>query len=260
MEPLHETELHAALSGAQIHTLYQPIVRIQDRRPVGLEALARLHHPAHGTLSPYLFVPSMERAGLARPLTEAVVLRAFADWGGGLLDRMDLTLSVNFPLDVLLTAEAVAWLDTARREAGIPARRLVIELTESQPISRLAELADVVGQLRDAGYGLAIDDVGPAIRDHAALLGLPFTMLKLDQQVVRDTAIAASAELFLTGAIEAAHDAKLVVTAEGVEDEACWDRMHALGVELAQGFLVERPLARNAVLAWHRSWSNRYPQ
>src|ERR1700761_473473 len=72
-EPLHQSELQAALTGAQIHAVYQPIVRMSDRRPVGLEALARLHHPAHGILSPGLFVPRMEQAGLARALTEAVV-------------------------------------------------------------------------------------------------------------------------------------------------------------------------------------------
>jgi EAL domain-containing protein (putative c-di-GMP-specific phosphodiesterase class I) len=259
-EPLHQSELQEALTGAQIHAVYQPIVRISDRRPVGLEALARLHHPAHGILSPGLFVPPMEQAGLARALTEAVVRRAFADWGGDLLPSLDLTLSLNFSLDVLLLPEALRWLEAQRRQAGIPAARLIIELTESQPVSHLPELAEAATWLRDLGYGLAIDDVGPQIRDHGPLLGLPFSMLKLDMGVVRDTAVNRAARQFLTHAIAEAHGARLLVTAEGVEDEACWSRMQQMGVELAQGFLVGRPLSAEGVLAWHRSWNTQYPQ
>jgi EAL domain-containing protein (putative c-di-GMP-specific phosphodiesterase class I) len=259
-EPLHETDLHAALSGAQIHALYQPIVRMHDRCAVGVEALARLNHPAHGTLSPHQFVPHMERAGLARPLTEAVVRRIFADWGPDVLDTLNLTLSVNFPLDVLLVPEALNWLECMRQQAGIPAARIIIELTESQPLSRLTELATAAHWLRDIGYGLAIDDVGPDIRDHGALLALPFTMLKLDKEVVREAAVTPAARLFLAGAVAAARDAGLVVTAEGVEDEACWRRMNKLGVEFAQGFLVGRPVSAEAMPGWHRKWNISYPK
>jgi EAL domain-containing protein (putative c-di-GMP-specific phosphodiesterase class I) len=189
-----------------------------------------------------------------------VVRRIFADWGPDVLDTLDFTLSVNFPLNVLLVPEASNWLECMRQQAGIPATRLTIELTESQPLSRLTELAAAAHRLRDIGYGLAIDDVGPDIRDHGALLALPFTMLKLDKDVVRAAAVTPAAGIFLAGAVAAAHDAGLVVTAEGVEDEACWGRMNALGVEFVQGFLVGRPLSADAMLGWHRKWNISYPR
>ena len=255
--PLPESELHAALAGAQIHALYQPIVRLADRRPIGLEALARLHHPQLGTLAPGLFVAPMERAGLARQLTEEMARRAFADWAGDRLDAMDLTLSINVPLDVLLLPEAMRWLDEARQDAAIPAGRLIVELTESQPLSRLGELAAALETLRRIGYGVAIDDVGPDIRDHAPLLGLPFTMLKLDKLVVRQAAGSEIARDFVARAIAAARAAHMSVTAEGVEDAACWSRLHDLGADLAQGFLIARPLALASVPSWHDGWSGK---
>ena len=103
--------------------------------------------------------------------------------------------------------------------------------------------------------GLKVD-----LRDHGALLAPPFTMLKLDKELVREAAVTPAARLFLGGAVAAAHAAGLVVTAEGVEDEACWARMNTLGVEFAQGFLVGRPLSAEAMLGWHRKWNISYPR
>ncbi|MCW3473943.1 EAL domain-containing protein [Limobrevibacterium gyesilva] len=251
---LGETDLHIALADAWIHTLYQPIVRMADRRPIGVEVLARLDHPSRGMLQPGLFVPSMEDAGLSWSLTQAVMRRAFADWGSGQFGQMDLTLALNLPLDVLLTPDALTRLDAARNDAGIPAERVVIELTESRPLACLHRLGEAARRLRAIGYGLAIDDVGPAIRDHSALLGLSFTSMKLDKDLVQRAAADPAATRFLTSAVAAAHEAGLSVTAEGVEDAATWAYMELLGVEHVQGFLVSRPLAAEEVAAWRQAW------
>jgi EAL domain-containing protein (putative c-di-GMP-specific phosphodiesterase class I) len=258
IEPLAAAELHDALDRGRIETLCQPVVRFSDRHPVGLEVLARLDHPTRGTLDPAWFIPPMEQAGLGWKLTEAVISRAFADWGGTRLDALDLTLALNVPLDVLLLPEALSWMEAARTAAGIAARRLVIELTESLPVVRLSELRSAAHRLRGLGYGLAIDDVGPDIRDHSALLNLPFTLLKLDKDVVRDAGSDAAAHDFLAGAIADAAAAGLGVIAEGVEDEATWSHLRALGADFAQGFLVGRPLPAAAVAGWHRDWCARY--
>ena len=221
---------------------------------MGLEALARLDHPLHGTLGPGFFVPPMENAGLSWPLTQAVMRRAFADWGEGRLEALDLTLALNLPLDVLLYPEALVRLDSERREAGIPAARVVIELTESRPISHLRELTGVTERLRAIGYGLAIDDVGPEIRDHSALMDLPFTMMKLDKRVVQDSLVCPDAWHFLDRAVLSARRAGMAVVAEGVEDSRTWEAMKDAGVELAQGFLFSRPMEARDVAEWCGAW------
>jgi EAL domain-containing protein (putative c-di-GMP-specific phosphodiesterase class I) len=256
-ERLTLPELRDALNGARIQTRYQPIVRMSDGHPIGLEVLARLEHPTRGILQPDLFVPQIEEAGLAWPLTEAVVRRAFEDWGRGKLASFGLTLALNFPLDVLLIPEALTWLEARRQEAEIPAESLVIELTESRPVSEIARLRHAIATLRNLGYGLAIDDVGPEIRDHNALLDLQFTTLKLDKDLVRESPDSVTASAFLDQTIAAARAASLVIVAEGVEDADIWARMRALGVDQAQGFLVARPLPAAAVPLWHRDWCAR---
>jgi EAL domain-containing protein (putative c-di-GMP-specific phosphodiesterase class I) len=248
------TEIVEAVATGRIHALYQPVVRLGDRAPVSLEVLARLSHPVRGTLSPDLFVPQIEEAGLAFALTRAVVASAFGDWGGRALERLDLSLALNFPLDVLLHPAALVWLDERREAAGIPAERIGLELTESRPVTDVADLAHAIAGLREAGYSLAIDDVGPGVRQPRNLLGLGFSVLKLDKGLVcRSRDDAAMAHL-LRRTVASAHAADLVVVAEGVEDQECWQRMLAAGVEQAQGFLIARPMPASGVAAWHESW------
>jgi EAL domain-containing protein (putative c-di-GMP-specific phosphodiesterase class I) len=253
-KPVSLIELHEALNDARIHTRYQPVVRLADRVPVGLEVLARLEHPQRGTLGPDLFVPQIEDAGLAFPLTQAVVRRAFAEWGGDRLAKLDLWMALNFPLDVLLFADAMEWMDAQRRAAGIPAARIGIELTESRPVTNVAALGEAVARLRAAGYALAIDDVGPGVRDPRHLLGLGFTVLKLDKGLVLGSRDDPAQAAQIDALVAAAHAAGLGVVAEGIEDAALWARMREAGVEQAQGFLIAQPMPASEVAAWHRAW------
>ena len=155
---MRPAELSAALTGTLIEARYQPIVRFADRVPVALEALARLNHPSRGTLLPDRFVPQMEDAGLAQLLTRRISQRAFTDMAGPALAPLGLDMALNFPLDVLQVPEALALLDEQRQEAGIAARRVVIELTESQPVQCLVTLRRALEHLRALGYRVSIDD------------------------------------------------------------------------------------------------------
>jgi EAL domain-containing protein (putative c-di-GMP-specific phosphodiesterase class I) len=129
-----------------------------------------------------------------------------------------------------------------------------VELTESRPVTNVAALGEAVGRLRAAGYTLAIDDVGPGVRQPEQLLGLGFTTLKLDKGLVLGSRDDLAQAEKLSALVAAAHGAGLSVIAEGIEDELLWQRMRTAGVEQAQGFLIARPMPASAVAAWHRAW------
>ena len=247
-------ELRAALKGAMIETRYQPIVRVADRHPVGLEALVRINHPKKGTLLPDNFMPQIEDAGLAPELTSLVSARAFSDLAGPFLAGRGLRLSVNFPLDVLLTNASLDRLEEQRAAAGIPADRIIIELTESRPVDDVPMLRRSLEHLRKLGYGAAIDDVGPAVPRLAPLLELPFTSLKLDKDLVQQVAKSESVRTFLATTIIQAKAHDLTVVAEGVETAAIWNEMRDLGADEVQGFLAARPLPVAAVPVWWDAW------
>jgi EAL domain-containing protein (putative c-di-GMP-specific phosphodiesterase class I) len=248
------SELQAALDGAMIETRYQPIIRVSDRRPVGLEALVRLNHPEKGTIRPDSFVPQIEHAGLGAELTSLVSARAFSDLAGPILAGLDLRMSVNFSLDVLLTPAALERLEVQREAAGVTADRIIIELTESQPVDDIPRLRRSLDYLRALGYGAALDDVGPGVPRLAPLLALPFTSVKLDKHLVQHVADTDEAHAFLADTIAEAKARGFTVTAEGVETEAIWDHMAALGVDEMQGYLAARPLPVAAVPVWRDAW------
>ncbi len=252
--PVPLPELREALVSSRIRALYQPIVRVADGVPVAVEVLARLAHPVRGVVRPDLFVPQIERAGLALQLTEAVGVSAFADWRNGRLEQQDLSLALNFPLDVLLLPAALHWLEQARQAADIPAQRIIIELTESRPIAAVGALAAAVARLRRQGYALAIDDVGPGLRDPRALLDMGFATLKLDKALVAAAPQNPACADFLARTVAWAHDAGMQVVAEGVASAALWAYVAAFGVDQAQGFHVGRPMAAATVAEWRLDW------
>ena len=188
------------------------------------------------------------------PLTEAVIDSAFADHAAH-LGHLNVALSLNVPLEVLIENAFGDWVENRRIALGIAAHSLIIELTESQPVAKLnrterRRLSTAMSRLRALGYRLAIDDFGPDMPHRQMLLTLPFDLLKLDKGVVNDRAHRG----VLAQAVQAAHRKGLQVVAEGVEDDAGWDRMAALGVEYVQGFLVCKPLACRQVEAWMNDW------
>lgn len=253
------TEIQAALADAMIETRYQPVVRLADRRPVGLEALARMNHPVRGMVLPDDFVPQIEDAGLAGRLTELVAASAFADMAGPSLAPLGLTVSLNFPLDVLLLSSALTRLEAQRQAVGIPVEQVVIELTESRPVQDLPALQRALETMRGVGYQIVIDDAGPAVPLLDQLLDLPFTGMKLDKDLVLRMQRAPEALAMVERMIQTAKTRDLTVVAEGIEDVASWHLARRLGVDQAQGFLVAHPLPAAAIPVWLKSWVEQPP-
>src|SRR6185437_874554 len=252
-------DVRDALTGSMIETRYQPVVRMSDGACVGMEALARLRHPAHGMLAPTHFVPQVENAGLAGQLTDAVARHALAELSRPALDGRDLTIALNFPLDIVLVPETMTRLNAQCAAAGVRPEQIIVELTESRPVEDLAALRRAIERVRRGGYGLAIDDLGPSVPHHAALIEMPFTAVKLDIEVIRDMH-AEDGRAFLLDTIDTARAQGMTIIAEGVEDRDTWRRLEARGVDHAQGFLISRPLPAAALPIWLDAWAGRRAQ
>ena len=199
-------------------------------------------------------MPQIEDAGLAAQLTDLVAAATFADMAGAALAPLGLSISLNLPLDVLLLTAALTRLDAQRQAAGIPVERVIIELTESRPVDDFAALRRALERLRQAGYQIVIDDVGPAVAELDLLLELPFTGLKLDKWLVLQLETNPEVLAEVERVVARAKARGLSVVAEGIENVAQWHRLHALGVDHAQGFLVAHPLPAAAVPVWLKSW------
>jgi EAL domain-containing protein (putative c-di-GMP-specific phosphodiesterase class I) len=249
MPELTEDELRAALHLGLLRMRFQPIVDAATYEPIGMEALARLHHPLLGILRPKDFMPQAIASGQERTLTGIVAARAMLELRSlpGLPER-------NFSLNVPLTSlTAVNAADRARELCGVVGAspdQIVIEVLETPALPDLGELGRAVERWRGAGFLVSIDDAGPRLPHWRELLDLPFTGVKLDGAFALD-------EAALDGAARITDAAKrrgLSVTAEGIEDEAGLRRIEGLGVDALQGFLFCRPLPARAVPIWLREW------
>jgi EAL domain-containing protein (putative c-di-GMP-specific phosphodiesterase class I) len=249
LPPLQPAELAQSLHGGGLRMRFQPILHSRDLMPVGLEALARVHHTLRGILRPRDFIPVAVASGQERALTNIAAWRSFLELRSGLLSP-GMYMTLNLPMvTVLHPPAALRGLDLCQ-VAGIAPERIVMEVLENSVAPDMAVLACAMEAWRRAGFRLAIDDAGPNLPHWRRLLDLPFDILKLDGAIVADPAEHDQVERIVT----AARRRGLSIVAEGIEDESCLARMRALGVDAVQGFLFSRPLPSLAVPEWLRQW------
>lgn len=243
----------------RLYVCYQPIVRMADRQLMAFEALSRLDDPTLGLLQPAEFVAEIEQAGDADVLTDLVVARVFRDirLQAGTADGPPCDISLNVPLDVVLTPGYLDRMDALRVSLGITAERIVVELTESQPVDDLLGLALALDRLGAAGYRAVIDDFAPEMANHAALLDLPFVAVKFDHTLVKASECAGAEADFIAWTVTAAHARGLTVTAEGIDSAQAWDRLADIGVDAAQGFWIAAPMGPDEIVAWTEAWKGR---
>ena len=255
LPPLSASEIAVMFRTEFLECHFQPIVRVRDRRPVGVETLVRMQHPQRGIIGPDHFIPQVERAGLSLRLTEAVARIAVEEIRPAFLEAHDLLITLNLPLDVLLLPEALSRIDAHRALFSVPVERVLIELTESRPVIDLGGLGAALDRWRAAGYRVAIDDMGPEMMHQLELFDLPFSLIKLDKEIVLRSEHDTLARRYLQRTVDNAHRRSLAVIAEGIENEAMWERMDELGVEYIQGYLVARAMPAAALGDWLEMWS-----
>jgi EAL domain-containing protein (putative c-di-GMP-specific phosphodiesterase class I) len=105
------------------------------------------------------------------------------------------------------------------------------------------------------GVRLAVDDFGTGYSSLMYLKELPVDAVKIDRSFVRDMAVKSDDEIIVRAIIDLARNLNLEVVAEGVEDEATWTRLGALGCDLAQGYYLSPPLAEKELVLWLSHWS-----
>ncbi|WP_342119005.1 EAL domain-containing response regulator [Pseudoduganella sp. OTU4001] len=235
-------DIRYGLLRGEFELYYQPKVAMANRQLRGVEGLLRWHHPRHGLLSPAAFLPCAEAAGLAELLTTKVLQLALGDWQAWRAQSRPVPISINLsPLVLANPHFAEQLIDTVQR-AAVPPSSLILEITEHTEIADLSTALRNLLKLRLHGFQLSLDDYGAG---HASILQLsriPFGELKLDRRLVHGAWQRPHLRILLAQAIHSAHALGLSVVAEGIECQQDWDLMHALGCDMAQGYLIGRPM------------------
>ena len=242
-----EADVRAGLEGGQFLLHYQPVFDMQGRL-AGMEALMRWQHPHRGMVPPIEFIPLAESTGLIVELGLAALrcvredLRAW-EAAGLRPPRVALNLaSTQFRRE----SQRRRFLE-ALDELGLTPDRVEFELTETAVFEDVGSPDSVLEALRARGYALAIDDFGTGYSSLSYLRRLRCGKLKIDKSFVRDICQSRVAALLVRSIIDVAHALHMRVVAEGVEQEAEREKLRSLGCDLLQGYLLARPMPREAM-------------
>lgn len=237
-----DTELRQAVDDGDFILHYQPIVRPEDGRPLGVEALIRWQRRDGQMVSPGEFIPLAEDTGLIVPIGEWVLdqtLARLAEWD--CLSDAALTVSVNFSMVQCRHGGLPAMVNRALSRRRVSPDRLVAEVTESDVLIGQQQYLAVFDRLREQGVRVAMDDFGTGSSSLGQLKRLPVDILKLDRSFVRDITSSGEDEAITRAAITMADALGLKVIAEGVETTGQRDMLIDAGCRLMQGFYFSRP-------------------
>ena len=243
-------DLRRALAADQLVLHYQPQVELGHGRPVAAEGLVRWHHPQRGLLGPPEFIEVAERTGLIKDLTYRVLdlgLSDLRDWAD---DGRKLSLSLNVSVRSLLDRRFPEEVEKLLSRHGVDGTALTLELTESSLMVDPEVAKKTMRHLAELGVSVAIDDFGTGYSSLAYLTDLPIGELKIDKSFVRAMGSDARNAIVVRSTIELAHNLGLRTVAEGIEDSFTFERLRALGCELAQGFHMSKPLSAANLVTW----------
>jgi EAL domain-containing protein (putative c-di-GMP-specific phosphodiesterase class I) len=235
-------EVLQALHQKQFEPYLQPKVSLKSGRVVGAEALARWVHPKHGVIAPHAFIPLLEQSGNMDEFTflllgkTATVCRQLHAKGH------TISLSVNLSLSSLGDTKLADKITQMVRDAGVDPHHIILEVTESAAMTNVAEALENLARLRMRGFGLSIDDYGTGFSSMQQLTRVPFTELKIDKSFVADSANNHALRVIVESSIDMAHRLNVRSVAEGVEKQEEWDMLKEMSCDVAQGYLIAKPM------------------
>ena len=233
-----------------LDAVYQPKVDVATGAVVGAEALVRWTHPRHGPIGPDRFVPLAEHTGLIGSLTDWMLRRATSDCRAWVSAGHDFGVAVNLSPLTLHEHGLVDRVRAVLDEAGLPPHYLTLEITEGAVMLDADGALITLEALRAAGVSVSIDDFGTGYSSLAYLQRLPIDELKIDRTFVTDLGREQHGLVIVQSAIDLGRNLGLRVVAEGVEEVEAWHELSQLHCDVAQGYLLSRPVPVADLLAW----------
>lgn len=248
------SDLKRAIEQDEFELYYQPKIASPSGEVREVEALIRWIHPQHGFMPPDEFIPIAEQSGSISLLTRWVfnqVVKQCKQW-----QQQDLNIDIGINLSALdlRDVDLPVTLNKLLDNYDVPARQLVLEITESAVMRDETVAQDILGRFRSMGMRIAIDDYGTGYSSLAQIKTLPVTELKIDKSFVMNLHRDNDDAVIVKSTIEMGHNMGLSVTAEGVETEVIRNILEEYGCDMLQGYYFSRPLPADAFVEWLASF------
>lgn len=236
-----EAGLPNAVANGEIQVYFQPIVAASNGGIAGFEALARWQHPELGWVPPPEFIRAAIETGCIRELTLSMLraaCRAFKPYLGAASHPY---LGVNVSVTDVNAEDFPERLALILAEQGVPAERLILEVTEDMLLGQDGNVTEVLGRLRTLGLRIAIDDFGTGYSSMSYLSSFMVNIIKIDQSFIRNLQNSPSDQKIVRAIVSMAADLELSVVTEGGETSEQLELLRQMGCRLLQGYLFGRP-------------------
>jgi len=243
-------ELSQAIVDRQLILHYQPKVRLGTGTVCSVEALVRWPHPRFGLIMPDRLIPLAENFALMPALFSWVLETSLKQSAAWRAQGIDLPVAVNITSGDLANARLLDEISMLCELYDTPDHRLILEVTESQAMDDTLEGLETLTRLRIRGIELAVDDFGTGHSSLRRLQHLPVSEIKIDRSFVTQCLNRPDDQVIVRSIIDLGHNLGMKVVAEGVEDRETYDLLQLMGCDMAQGFLLGRPVAAADLAAW----------
>ena len=241
-----EHELRDALQNKAFRLVYQPIVDMRSGEIVAVEALVRWMMPDGSLRSPIEFIQVAEDSGLIIPLGQWVLRTACQQMKQWVSSSLDLRVAVNLSTHQFQDPSLMEKVMITLRETELEAVRLELEITESAAMLNPEESIKILGELSALGVRIAIDDFGTGYSSLGYLKRIPADTIKIDKSFVDGLGQKQDATI-VRAVIALARALEKDTVAEGIETEAQFDAIQAMGCDYAQGYWISRPVEADAL-------------
>jgi diguanylate cyclase (GGDEF)-like protein len=245
-----EIDLQASIAADELDIAYQPIIDCRSGAIVGVEALARWTHPVRGSISPGIFIPIAEQAGLMPALGERILATAMRDWHAW----PQLEVSVNLSPLQFRQSDILPMLERLIHEHKVNASSFVLEITESVLMDAGERTRSAIDSIHGLGFGLALDDFGTGYSSLAYLCNFQFDKIKIDRSFVSGLSRSQDVRTIVQSVISLGRGLGIQIVAEGVETLAEAQMMTDFGSSQMQGYLFARPMPRAALVEFIRTY------
>ena len=251
-----EKNMYDAISKSceEFEVYFQPIVSQFEGgkgkkkvKHIGAEALVRWNNDKLGFLNPDEFVPLAEYLGLINPIGNHVLKKAcqccrqWNESGNG-----DFAVGVNLSVVQIMQNDIVDVIKSCIEENGIKPQNLILELTERLAINDLARTKQTLLDIKALGIRLALDDFGTGYSALSSIRALPFDIIKIDKDFVKDIATDKYAQAFVRSMVEMGKTIGAEICVEGIETKEQLQALEGMDVKFIQGFYYDKPLRRAA--------------
>lgn len=245
-----ENHMVQALENREFLVYLQPKVNLQTKTIAGAEALVRWNHPTKGFMSPAQFIPLFEKNGFIEKLDMFVfeeVCRYLNDWQRKGY-RM-IPIAINMSRYHLRNHEFLADYLTISHKYKVDRKYIELELTESLIFEKIDQLRSILKVIKQVGFTVSMDDFGAGYSSLNLLKELPFDILKMDQEFLRNSNDTERSHTVIRSMIQMAHDLGIKVVAEGVEEIEEVAFLSEISCDLAQGYYFSKPVDVNKFIS-----------